>query len=89
MARKRIGDGAALRLTIALVSVGPSCTPLAGHAVISGTAMRRGASIYDLAETSYLRAVGVTDSAGKRMIPLCPVVIPAAIRICISKFTRR
>lgn len=59
-------DGAALRLTIALVSVGPSCTPLAGHAIYLWHCDAAGRySIYDLAETSYLRAVGVTDSAGK------------------------
>lgn len=58
-------EGAMLELTLSLVNVNSSCAPLAGHAVYLWHCDAAGRySIYDLAETSYLRAVGVSDVHG-------------------------
>lgn len=59
-------DGTALEITLTLVNVGAACTPLAGHAIYLWHCDAIGRySIYDLPDASYLRAVGVTDAAGK------------------------
>jgi protocatechuate 3,4-dioxygenase beta subunit len=58
-------EGQAFDLEITLVNVGQACAPLAGHAIYLWHCDALGRySIYDLPNASYLRAVGVTDSAG-------------------------
>lgn len=69
-------DGVPLHLTIALVSVGKTCAPLAGHALYLWHCDAAGKySIYELADRSYLRAVGVSDAAGtfqfQTIVPGC------------------
>ncbi|MBL8564131.1 MAG: hypothetical protein JNM89_00270 [Hyphomicrobiaceae bacterium] len=69
-------EGTVLDLTVSLVAVGPSCTPLAGHAVYLWHCDAAGRySIYDLPDRSYLRAVGVSDEKGRiefqTIIPGC------------------
>ncbi len=59
-------DGQAFDLEITLVNVRQACAPLAGHAIYLWHCDALGRySIYDLPNTSYLRAVGVTNSVGK------------------------
>ncbi|HET6322856.1 MAG TPA: hypothetical protein VFF87_12450 [Hyphomicrobium sp.] len=59
-------EGASLELTLELVNVENACAPVAGHAIYVWHCDAAGRySIYDLPDTSYLRAVGVTDTAGK------------------------
>lgn len=61
-----VADGIELTLTAYLVSVGQSCTPLAGHAIYLWHCDAEGRySVYDLEQASYLRAVAVTDAQGK------------------------
>ena len=58
-------EGQAFDLEITLVNVRQACAPLAGHAIYLWHCDALGRySIYDLPNASYLRAVGVTDSAG-------------------------
>lgn len=58
-------EGVLLRLRLSLVNVGQACAPLAGHSVYLWHCDAAGRySIYDLPETSYLRAVGVSDAQG-------------------------
>jgi protocatechuate 3,4-dioxygenase beta subunit len=70
--RANVGDtaiateGQALDLEITLVKAGRACAPMAGHAIYIWQCDALGRySIYDVANASYLRAVGVTDTAGK------------------------
>ena len=59
-------QGQAFDLEITLVNVGQACAPMAGHAIYLWHCDALGRySIYDLPDASYLRAVGVTDTAGK------------------------
>jgi protocatechuate 3,4-dioxygenase beta subunit len=59
-------QGQALDLEITLEKAGRGCKPLAGHAIYIWQCDALGRySIYDLPNASYLRAVGVTDTAGK------------------------
>ena len=59
-------QGQAFDLEITLVNVGQACAPMAGHAIYLWHCDALGRySIYDLPDASYLRAVGVTDMAGK------------------------
>ena len=59
-------EGQAFDLEITLVNVRQACAPLAGHAIYLWHCDALGRySIYDLPNASYLRAVGVTDEAGK------------------------
>src|SRR5271168_3439721 len=59
-------QGQALDLEITLVKAGRACAPLAGHAIYIWQCDALGRySIYDVSNASYLRAVGVTDTAGK------------------------
>ena len=59
-------EGAPLELTLELVNVENACAPVAGHAIYLWHCDAAGRySIYDLPDTSYLRAVGVTNAAGK------------------------
>jgi protocatechuate 3,4-dioxygenase beta subunit len=59
-------DGIPLQLTLQIVDASQSCAPRAGHAIYLWHCDAVGRySIYDLPEASYLRAVGVTDAAGK------------------------
>ena len=59
-------EGQTLDLEITLVEAGRACKPIAGHAIYIWhcDALAR-YSIYDVPNASYLRAVGVTDEAGK------------------------
>jgi len=58
-------EGTPLALTLELVDVEHACAPVAGHAIYVWHCDATGRySIYDLPDTSYLRAVGVTDTAG-------------------------
>ncbi len=59
-------QGQALDLEITLVKARRGCKPLAGHAIYIWQCDALGRySIYDVPNASYLRAVGVTDTAGK------------------------
>lgn len=59
-------QGQGFDLEITLVNVGQACAPIAGHAIYLWHCDALGRySIYDLPDASYLRAVGVTDTAGK------------------------
>ena len=59
-------QGQALDLEITLEKAGRGCKPLAGHAIYIWQCDALGRySIYDVPNASYLRAVGVTDTAGK------------------------
>ena len=59
-------EGVDLRLVLALVDTGAACGPLAGHAVYIWHCNNAGHySLYDVADQNYLRAVGITDAAGK------------------------
>ncbi len=58
--------GVPLELTLALVDVGNACRPLAGYALYLWHCDAGGRySLYDLAEQTYLRAVGVADARGE------------------------
>jgi protocatechuate 3,4-dioxygenase beta subunit len=58
-------DGVELRLRVALVSVGTGCQPLAAHAVYLWHCDAVGHySVYDVPDSTYLRAVGVSDQDG-------------------------
>ena len=70
--RANVGDtaiatqGQAVDLEITLEKAGRGCKPLAGHAIYIWQCDALGRySIYDVPNASYLRAVGVTDKAGK------------------------
>ncbi|MFA5951180.1 MAG: hypothetical protein WC807_12945 [Hyphomicrobium sp.] len=57
--------GAKLDLTLSLVDVATACRPLSGHAIYLWHCDAEGRySIYDIAETDYLRGVGVSDDSG-------------------------
>lgn len=59
-------QGEPLDLEITLVKVGRACKPIADHAIYIWQCDALGRySIYDIPNASYLRAVGVTDEAGK------------------------
>lgn len=59
-------EGVPFDLALDVVDAGAACAPLAGHAVYLWHCDAAGRySIYDLPEASYLRAVGVTDAAGR------------------------
>jgi protocatechuate 3,4-dioxygenase beta subunit len=61
-----VAEGAPLELTLELVDVSKGCAPLPGRAIYLWHCDAAGRySIYDLPEASYLRAVGVTDAAGR------------------------
>jgi protocatechuate 3,4-dioxygenase beta subunit len=61
-----VATGTPLALTLQLVDVGRACAPMPGYAIYLWHCDAAGRySIYDLPEASYLRAVGVTDNAGK------------------------
>lgn len=61
-----VAPGTPLELTLSLVDAGRACAPLAGHAIYLWHCDAIGRySIYDLPEATYLRAVGITDAAGK------------------------
>jgi len=63
-----VAEGVPLELEVELVSVANACAPLAGYAIYLWHCDAAGRySIYDLPGTSYLRAVGVADTAGKVM----------------------
>ncbi|MDH4981568.1 hypothetical protein [Hyphomicrobium sp. D-2] len=58
-------EGAPIELTVEIVDVANRCRPLEGYAIYLWHCDAAGRySIYDLPETSYLRAVGVTDANG-------------------------
>jgi len=58
--------GVPLLLDLTLVDVGAGCAPLAGHAIYVWHADAEGHySLYDLPQQNYLRAVVVTDGAGR------------------------
>lgn len=59
-------EGIPLELTVQLVDVSASCAPLFGRVIYFWHCDAAGRySIYDLPDVSYLRGVGVTDSAGR------------------------
>lgn len=59
-------DGVQLDITITLVDVSNSCSPLEGYAIYLWHCDAEGDySIYDLPNENYLRAVGVTDANGQ------------------------
>jgi protocatechuate 3,4-dioxygenase beta subunit len=59
-------QGVSLELTLELVSVDAGCAPLVGYALYLWHCDAAGRySIYDLPETTYLRAVGVSDAEGR------------------------
>lgn len=61
-----VAAGVPVRLTLTLVDVNASCTPLAGYAVYLWHCDRQGNySLYTAAAESYLRGVQVTDAAGQ------------------------
>jgi protocatechuate 3,4-dioxygenase beta subunit len=60
-----VAEGQTFDLEITLVNARQACAPLAGHAIYLWHCDALGRySIYDLPNASYLRAVGVTNSAG-------------------------
>lgn len=64
-ADRPVAAGTPLALTLTLVDVARGCAPLAGHAIYLWHCDAEGRySVYDLPDASYLRAVGVTDTAG-------------------------
>lgn len=80
--RRNLGDagapaeGVKLRLALTLISVGSSCTPLADHAIYLWHCDAAGQySVYELPDLTYLRAVGVSSSAGtvefETIVPGC------------------
>jgi protocatechuate 3,4-dioxygenase beta subunit len=61
-----VASGTPLDLTLSLVNVSRACAPLAGYAIYLWHCDSQGRySIYDLPDETYLRAVGVTNAAGK------------------------
>lgn len=65
-ASQPVAEGTPLELSLHLVDVNAACASLAGHAIYLWHCDAAGQySIYNLAETTYLRAVGVTDAEGK------------------------
>jgi len=64
--KQPVAEGTPLELTLELVDVANGCAPLQGYAIYLWHCDAAGRySIYDLADVSYLRAVGVTDTAGR------------------------
>lgn len=73
-----IADGVELRLTAKLVAVGPGCKTLAGCALYVWHCDAEGRySLYELADATYLRAVGVTDANGEAQFV---TVVPGCYR---------
>jgi protocatechuate 3,4-dioxygenase beta subunit len=73
---KPVAAGTSLDLQLKLLDVGHGCTPLAGHAIYLWHCDAVGRySMYDLPDATYLRAVGLTDTAGnvsfKTIFPGC------------------
>ncbi len=61
-----VADGVLVDVTLTLVDVNSSCTPLAGYAVYLWHCNATGGySLYDLPAESYLRGIQVTDANGQ------------------------
>jgi protocatechuate 3,4-dioxygenase beta subunit len=65
-AAKPVAAGTSLELELTLVDVGRTCASIPGHAIYLWHCDAVGRySMYDLPDATYLRAVGITDAAGK------------------------